>query len=84
MNQVYYVALGNRTTVNELFDQITTILQTYFDTAYIGRQYREFHVGDERHSLADISKAQRLLGFARTHLVRDGLAEAMAWYIRSY
>jgi UDP-N-acetylglucosamine 4-epimerase len=36
-----------------------------------------------RHSQADISKAQKLLGYAPTHRVREGLKEALGWYIRS-
>ena len=42
--------------------------------------YREFRAGDVRHSLADISKAQRLLGYAPTHDIEGGLALAMDWY----
>ncbi len=42
--------------------------------------YQDFRAGDVRHSQADISKAQTLLGFAPTHTVDQGLGEAMAWY----
>jgi UDP-N-acetylglucosamine 4-epimerase len=36
-----------------------------------------------RHSLADIGKAQRLLGFAPTHRIGQGLELAMDWYRRN-
>jgi UDP-N-acetylglucosamine 4-epimerase len=43
--------------------------------------YREFRAGDVRHSLADISKAQQLLGYAPTHTLAQGLRAAIAWYV---
>jgi len=46
-------------------------------------RYREFREGDVRHSQADISKARKLLGYTPTHRVREGLGEAMGWYLRS-
>jgi UDP-N-acetylglucosamine 4-epimerase len=46
--------------------------------------HRDFRAGDVRHSQADITKAQRLLGFAPTHGVRAGLAEAAKWYVAQY
>jgi UDP-N-acetylglucosamine 4-epimerase len=42
--------------------------------------YRDFRPGDVRHSLADIGKAHRLLGYAPIHPIAQGLALAMAWY----
>ncbi len=42
---------------------------------------REFREGDVRHSQADISKARKLLGYAPTHRIREGLEQAMDWYI---
>ena len=44
------------------------------------RRYQDFRAGDVRHSQADIGKARSLLGYAPTHDVRRGLAEAMPWY----
>jgi UDP-N-acetylglucosamine 4-epimerase len=44
-------------------------------------QYRDFRDGDVRHSQADISKARKLLSYAPTHRVREGLREAMDWYV---
>jgi UDP-N-acetylglucosamine 4-epimerase len=81
VNQVYNVALGERTTLNQLFGLITGVLRQH-EPALPNQQpvYRDFRPGDVRHSLADISKAQRLLGYAPTHRVAQGLDLAMAWY----
>ena len=43
--------------------------------------YRDFRAGDVRHSQADIAKAQRLLGYAPTHRLAEGIAQAMPWYV---
>ena len=43
--------------------------------------YRDFRAGDVRHSQADIGKAERLLGYAPTHRLAEGIAEAMPWYV---
>jgi len=42
--------------------------------------YRDFRAGDVRHSQADISKARRLVGYAPTHRVEQGLDAALDWY----
>ena len=80
-NQVYNVAVGDRTTLNELFEAIRSLLEPRFPHLK-GRkpEYRDFRAGDVRHSLADISKARTLLGYAPSHRIRQGLAEAMDWY----
>ena len=81
-NQVYNVAVGERTSLNELFEAIRAILAPRFPHLADAKPvYREFRAGDVRHSLADISKAQSRLGYAPTHRIHEGLAEAMAWYI---
>jgi UDP-N-acetylglucosamine/UDP-N-acetylgalactosamine 4-epimerase len=81
LNQVYNIALGGRTTLNELFQSLQVALRQK-DPALPEQQpvYREFRPGDVRHSLADIGKAQRLLGFAPTHTLQAGLDLAMDWY----
>jgi UDP-N-acetylglucosamine 4-epimerase len=83
-NQVYNIAVGERTTLNQLFRLLVELLNARA-AAGPGQKpvYREFRAGDVRHSLADISKAQRLLGYAPTHRVREGLACAMNWYRQS-
>jgi UDP-N-acetylglucosamine 4-epimerase len=81
VNQAYNVALGQRTTLNELFHFLQSSLRQK-DAALPEQKptYRDFRPGDVRHSLADISKAQRLLGFAPSHSIQAGLDLAMDWY----
>jgi UDP-N-acetylglucosamine 4-epimerase len=43
--------------------------------------YRDFRAGDVMHSQADISKAQKILGYEPTHKIQQGLDEAMSWYM---
>jgi UDP-N-acetylglucosamine 4-epimerase len=84
LNQVYNVAVAERTTLNELFELERALLMEHFPRVRECRpRYREFREGDVRHSQADISKARKLLGYAPTHRVGEGLKEAMGWYIRS-
>ena len=80
-NQVYNVALGERTTLNELFGLISAALRKH-DPSLPDQPpvYRDFRPGDVLHSLADISKAQRLLGYAPSHRIAQGLDLAMTWY----
>jgi len=81
VNQAYNVALGQRTTLNELFHSLQSALRKK-DPVLPGQKpvYRDFRPGDVRHSLADIAKAQRLLGFAPSHSIQAGLELAMDWY----
>jgi UDP-N-acetylglucosamine 4-epimerase len=82
LNQVYNVAVGQRTSLNELFEILRAMLAPRFaHLASFKPIYREFRAGDVRHSLADISKAGRLLGYSPTHVIGDGLSEAMGWYL---
>ncbi len=80
-NQAYNIALGERTTLNELFNLLQTSLRQA-DSSLPEQQpvYRDFRAGDIKHSLADITRAQRLLGYAPTHRIGDGLNLAMNWY----
>lgn len=85
-HEVFNVAVGERTTLVELFEAVRRQMQlTVPDRAdaLAGRQpeFRPFRDGDVRHSLADVSKARRLLGYAPTHALADGLAAAMPWYV---
>jgi UDP-N-acetylglucosamine/UDP-N-acetylgalactosamine 4-epimerase len=84
LNTAYNVAVGERTTLNELFQALLTALRRG-DAALRAAKpvYRDFRAGDVRHSLADISKARRLLGYAPTHRLEDGLELAMDWYRRN-
>jgi UDP-N-acetylglucosamine 4-epimerase len=81
-NQVYNIAFGERTTLNELYTLIKDrVAATSPPVENAAPQYRDFRAGDVRHSLADISKAQELLGYMPQFSVVNGLDEAAAWYI---
>lgn len=81
-NQVYNVAVGERTTLNQLFETIRALLvPRYPHLEGFKPVYRDFRAGDVRHSLADIAKARTRLGYAPTHRIGEGLAEAMDWYV---
>lgn len=81
-NQVYNVAVGGRTTLNQLFGALQQAL------ADNGINYsrlaikRDFRSGDVRHSQADIGKASGLLGYAPQFDINAGVSAAMPWYIR--
>lgn len=81
LNQVYNVAYGERTTLNQLYEYIQKIAGTY-DSAILKIQilYGPERAGDIPHSLASIDKARRLLGYSPTHSVSEGLKEAVKWY----
>jgi len=78
---VYNVAVGQRTSLNQLFDGL--VQQLAAERVRYGQPpvHREFRAGDVRHSLADISRAATRLGYAPTHTLVQGLGEAMPWYL---
>ncbi|MCG7964667.1 MAG: NAD-dependent epimerase/dehydratase family protein [Candidatus Thiodiazotropha taylori] len=81
-NQVYNVAVGDRTSLNQLFTKIRDILADRFDyLSDLAPVYRDFRAGDVRHSLANIDKASSLLGYQPSHNIDQGLTEAMSWYV---
>jgi UDP-N-acetylglucosamine 4-epimerase len=80
-NQVFNVAVGQRTSLLELFGLLREELEQHQIHYSREPQFRDFRAGDVRHSQADIAKAADLLGYAPTHSVRQGLVEALPWYI---
>jgi UDP-N-acetylglucosamine 4-epimerase len=83
LNQVYNVAVGERTTLTELFGLIQDGLRKRRPALPETKPvYGDFRVGDVRHSLADITKARRLLGYEPLYRTRQGLDLAMDWYVR--
>lgn len=84
LNQIYNIAVGERTTLNDLFRLIRDGLAPHVPTAAAARPaYRDFRAGDVRHSLADVSKAARLLGYVPTHALARGIDQAIPWYLAS-
>jgi UDP-N-acetylglucosamine 4-epimerase len=83
-NQVYNVALNDRTSLNQLHAMMRELLAPRFP--HVGAHqpvYVDFRKGDVRHSQADISKAAAMLGYAPTHRIGEGLKEAMDWYVHN-
>jgi UDP-N-acetylglucosamine 4-epimerase len=84
VNQVYNVAVGDRTSLNQLYEQLQLNLSPiYTHLKQAKPAYRGFRGGDVRHSLADINKAETLIGYQPVHHVGEGLKLAMAWYIKN-
>lgn len=84
LGETFNVAVGERATLNELFGFLRERLVRHFPAIGDAKpEYADFRPGDVRHSLADISKAERLLGYRPTHTLRTGLDEAMQWYVDS-
>ena len=85
VDQVYNVAFGDRTSLNELYALIQERVQPHFpDAATAQPIYRDFRPGDVRHSLADISKARRLIGYEPEYSIASGLDEAASWYLQRF
>ena len=81
VNQVYNVAFGDRTTLNELSQWLREILASYdSDIAAVPIEHGPYRQGDIPHSLASIDKAQKLLGYAPQYNLKQGLTEACKWY----
>lgn len=82
VNQVYNVAVGEQTSLKELYQLIAACLSAQRPLQASNLIYRDFRAGDVRHSLASISKAQALLGYSPTVKIQAGIVAAMPWYIR--
>lgn len=84
VNQIYNVAVGDQTTLNQLY----TLLADRLKARCSGLQppepvHRDFRSGDVRHSRADIGKARERLGYQPTHRIDEGLDVAADWYTRN-
>jgi UDP-N-acetylglucosamine 4-epimerase len=82
-NQVYNMAVGDRTTLKQLFALVRDNLVPFGVPANTEPEYRDFRVGDVRHSKADISKASRLLGYSPVFDISVGIKLAIPWYVAS-
>jgi len=81
LNQVYNVAHGERTSLNQLFYFIRDLAGKFDkDILTIEPVYGPARAGDIPHSLASIEKAKKLLYYSPTLNVEDGLKEAVKWY----
>ena len=81
-HEVYNVACGDRTTLNELFALIRDGLARHLpELSGVEPVYQDFRAGDVRHSQADISKIRGHLGYEATHSVESGMEAALGWYM---
>jgi UDP-N-acetylglucosamine/UDP-N-acetylgalactosamine 4-epimerase len=84
VGQVFNVALNECTTLIELFEMIRCkLLPDHPHLRHYRPHHRDFRLADIRHSRADISRAQTVLGYEPTHTVEQGLTEALGWYKRN-
>jgi len=82
-NQVYNVAVGGRTNLNQLFKALRQAMAASgiaYDKQPI---YRDFRPGDVRHSQADVGKAEHLLGYQPVFDITSGIAAAVPWYVKT-
>lgn len=79
VNQVYNIACGHQTSLNELFNQLRDFAGSSLQPIY-GPERK----GDVKHSLADISKAKKLLGYQPLVSVKEGLQKTFSWYKKTF
>lgn len=82
-NQVYNVAVGDRTTLNDLFNAIKDSLNVNEITYTKKPIYRDFRKGDVRHSQASVEKIETLLGYKAQYVISQGVDLAMKWYVKN-
>src|SRR5208282_2248744 len=76
------VAVGERTSLNRLLEALRKRLLPHCPHLMDFEPVRQgFRAGDVRHSLADINKARRLLGYKPDYGFEQGLEEALDWYL---
>lgn len=81
INTVYNTAVGDRTTLNQLVAYLKEYLAEYDSRiAAVEVKHGPSRLGDIPHSLASVEKAQRLLGYQPSHMIKSGLKEALSWY----
>ena len=84
LNQIYNVAFGERTTLNELFEYLKENLAIFDpEIAKVEAEYGPNRAGDIPHSLACIDKAKNLLGYDPQFSVKAGIKEATRWYFEN-
>ena len=82
-NNIYNVALGDRTSLNELYKFIKENIAVYLPSALLTKPiYQDFRKGDVKHAQASIEKAKSLLGYAPKIRIKEGLMKTIEWYIK--
>ena len=81
-DQIYNVALNDRTSLNKLYQMIEEgLIQKTQGLQKKEPIYKDYRAGDVRHSQADISKAQTLLDYQPKYKISQGIDETMEWYV---
>lgn len=80
-DQIYNVAVGDRTTLNQLFSALRNTLAANGISYSKEPSYRDFRPGDVRHSQAYVGKGKALLGYEPSHPIHAGIACAVPWYL---
>jgi UDP-N-acetylglucosamine 4-epimerase len=83
-DQVYNVAVGDRTSLNTLYSEIKISLSKHGLNIKKNPIYRDFRVGDVRHSQADITKAKDMLGYDPKFTIKNGIENAVNWYFDNH
>ena len=82
-NHVYNVAVGERTTLNELFTLLSDSVGNSGENYTMVPRYVDFREGDVRHSQADIGKAIKNLAYDPKYSIDQGIALTMPWYLKN-
>lgn len=77
-SEIINIAFGERTTLNQLWEKICNL-----SDRVITPIYRDERIGDVKHSLADISKAKRLIGYEPKYSVLEGIKITYNWYLNN-
>lgn len=80
-NEIYNVAFGDRTSLNDLYEIIRKTLEKHGFNITSSKIYKDFRKGDVRHSLADIKKASHQLNYEPNYSCNDGIEKTIPWYI---
>lgn len=80
-NQIFNIACGTNTSLNELFLLLKKHLEQDCDFQIKDPQFQGFRKGDVRHSLANIDKAKIELDYLPTHFIEDGIKDSISWYV---
>ncbi|HEY6504856.1 MAG TPA: SDR family oxidoreductase [Chitinophagaceae bacterium] len=75
VNQVYNIACGHQTSLLQLFNYLRVEANIQLEPVYAPER-----IGDVKHSLADISKAKKLLNYEAAVSIKEGLKKTYAWY----
>lgn len=84
VNTVFNIAVGETTSLRELHALIQECVSNFDKKIQpVKVVFKDFRPGDVKHSLADIQKAKKCLGYEPSHSIKDGLEETVEWYFHN-